>query len=102
MPTLASSRPTAPPISAEQQALGEQLPGDAARAGAERGMDRELLLPPFRADQEQVRDVRAGDEQHDADRAEQHPQHPADVADHVLRERPHVGTESAPPGTSAW
>ena len=91
MPAQASSRPDGAADAAPSSRLSESSSHAMRRdAGAERGMDRELLLTPFGADQEEIRDVRAGDEQHDADRAEQHPEHPADVADHVLRERPHV------------
>ena len=64
-----------------------------AAAGAERGVNRQLLLPPFGAHEEQVRDVRARDQQHDPDRAEEHPQHAADVPDHVGRERTDVWPE---------
>jgi hypothetical protein len=49
---------------------------------------RELLLPPFRADQQQVRDVRARDQQHHADRPHQQPQRRSDVADHVRFQQP--------------
>ena len=80
----------APPMSAEHQALREQLPRDAPPARAERGMNRQLLLPSLGAHQEQVGDVGARDQQHDADRAEQDPEHLADVADDVLRQRPDV------------
>ena len=77
----------------ERQALRQELPGDPARARAERGVDRQLLLPRLGAHQEQVGDVRAGDQQDEPDRAEQHPQHPADVADDVDRQRPDVRPE---------
>ena len=83
-------RPTAPPSSRASRLSGQQLPRDPPPAGAERGVDRQLLLPAFRAHEEQIGDVRAGDEQNEADRAEQHPQHAADVADDVHRERPDV------------
>ena len=59
-------------------------------AGAERGPHGELLMPPFRAHQEEVRDVAAGDQQDDADGGEQNPENLPDVADHVCRERAHV------------
>ncbi len=42
--------------------------------GAERRAHRHLLLPRDRADQQQVGDVDARDQQHDARRAEQNPQ----------------------------
>ncbi len=77
----------------ERQALRQELPRDSARARAERGMNRQFLLPRFGAHQEQVGDVGAGDEQHEADRAEEHPEHAPDVADDVSRERPNVGPD---------
>ena len=86
----ASPRPTTPPTSAERHALHQQLAGDPSRAGAERRAHRELLLPRLGADQQQVGDVRARDEQHHADRAHQHPQHALDVADEVVLQRPDV------------
>ena len=67
----------------DDQRLRHQLPGHAPGFGAEREADRQLLLPRLGAHQEQVGDVRARDQQHEADRAEQNPQHRADVADHI-------------------
>ena len=84
----------------KRDALGQQLPRDAARAGSERGVNRQLLLTPFRADQKQIRHVGARDEQDEADGAEQHPQDAANIADDVLRERPHVRPEPSPHRTS--
>ena len=48
-----------------------------AAAGAERDAHRDFLLASDRARQQQVGDVRAGDEQHEGDGAEQHQQAPA-------------------------
>ncbi len=76
----------------EREALREELPRDSAPAGAERGMNREFLLPRFGPHEEQVRDVRAGDEQHEADGPEEHPKDAPDVADHVNRQRANIGT----------
>ena len=45
-----------------------QLADDARAAGPEGGADRDLALAGERPRQEQVRDVRAGDEQHEAHR----------------------------------
>ena len=53
------------------------------RLGADRGSNRDLALARGRAHQQQVRDVRARDQQHEADRADQHQQRRA----HVLDER---------------
>ena len=44
-PDARTRRPSAPPASAEQHALGQQLPHDARAAGAERRADGDLLLP---------------------------------------------------------
>ena len=71
----------------EHGALGEQLPNEAAAAGAERGTDRDLGLSRRRAGEHQVRHVGAGNQQHQADGAEQHEQRRAGVADDVLAER---------------
>ena len=69
----ASATPATPPIAREQNALGEQLPDQPAAAGAEREPHRELALPRRGPRQQQVGDVRAGDQQHRAHRpAEQH------------------------------
>ena len=47
-------------------------------------------MTSFRAHEEQVRHVSAGDEQHDANRRQQNPQDLADIADHVIGEWAHV------------
>ena len=60
----------------EQQVLGQELPHQApAPAGAGGGAQGELLLPRGARGQQQVRDVRAGDQQHEADRAQQEREH---------------------------
>ena len=53
-------------------ALDQPLPHDRAAAGAEREADRHFLLPRRAARQQQVRDVGAGDQQHEPDHAHQH------------------------------
>ena len=66
-----------PGASAEQRqhdALGQELPDDADAAGAEGGADGHLALPCRRAGQQQVGDVRAGYQQHEADGGPQHEQ----------------------------
>jgi hypothetical protein len=70
----------------EQQALGEQLAHDAAAARPERRAQRELALARADAREQQVRDVHARHEQHQPDRAEQHEQRLAGVADERLAE----------------
>jgi hypothetical protein len=49
--------------------------------------------PPLGPDQQQAGDVRAGDQQDDADRAHDDPQNPPDAAAARLFERPDVGRD---------
>ena len=56
----------------EHEALGERLADQPAASGAERQPHRDLLLPRRRAAQQQVGDVRARDQQHEADHGHQH------------------------------
>src|SRR5262249_33789336 len=65
----------------DEQAFGDQLANDPSATRAERGTNGDLRLAARRADQEEVRDVRAGDEKHEADCAEQRIEQRADVAD---------------------
>ena len=60
---------------AEQQALGQQRPPQRPLARAERRADRQLPFAPHRARQDQVGDVRAGDDEHQRRRRQQHQQH---------------------------
>jgi hypothetical protein len=59
------------PREREQAALGEQLSCDPRPCGAKRQTNGELPLPCRRARQLQVRDVDAGDEQHEEHRADE-------------------------------
>ena len=59
---------------AEDRALGQQLPDQAPAAGAKRRADRDLARPVHRPREEQVGDVRAGNQHHEPDRAQQHEQ----------------------------
>ena len=70
----------------QQQAFGEQLANQAPPPGAERRADRDFPSRPGAREQE-VGDVRAGDEQHDQDRGGEHLQRAADVAHEQLLER---------------
>ena len=71
---------------AEHHRLGDQLPQQPGAPGAERRADSQLPVPRRPAREQQVRDVAAGDEQHETNRAEQHEQWPAHVADdHLAR-----------------
>ncbi len=53
----------------EQQALGQQLADDAARPAPSATRTRELAAARRAARQQEVGDVRARDQQHEADRA---------------------------------
>ena len=57
----------------EQEALGEQLLHQPRATRAERQANADLLTATRRAGQEQVRDVRARDEQHDRNECEHAP-----------------------------
>jgi hypothetical protein len=56
----------------EQGGLGQELPHQPAAAGAQRDARRQLPLARGRAGQHQVRDVGAGDQQHQRHRGQQH------------------------------
>ena len=71
----------------EQRAFGQQLSNDAASSGAKRRSDRHLFLPVGRPRQQQISDVRAGDQQNEADDSHQYPQRLANVADHEFIKR---------------
>ena len=69
--TQRAARPRIESAEGEQQALDEQLAGDAPRAGAEADAERDLAGAGAGARQQQVGDVGAGDEEDGADRAQQ-------------------------------
>ncbi len=76
----------------QHEALDEQLPHDLPARRAERRAQRELALTGGAARQQQVRDVGAGDEQHESDGAEQQPQRRLRrVAEEVVLERLDAG-----------
>ena len=68
--------PSAPPARRHERALDEQLRRQPRASAAERRPHRELVLARRAARDQQVRDVDAGDEQQESDRAEQHEQRP--------------------------
>ena len=76
----------------QQRRFGEQLPNQPPAAGADRQTHGHLLLPRIAACQQQVGDVRAGDQQHDADQRQQHLQR--------LREAVTQAGDSPAPGSS--
>ena len=91
----ASTRPSAPPSAGEQQALGQHLPRQPPPAGADGRAHRQLALPADGARQQQVGDVDAGHQQHDAHRRHQHDERMPHVADDVLVQRDHGEGEPA-------
>ena len=74
----------------EQHAFGEQLRDEARASRAEGPADRHLALPHGRPREQQVGDVRAGDQQHEADGGEQRHERRPDVADEIIVERNHA------------
>ena len=65
VPQYAIARPDSAAASAEHDRLGQQLPQQPAAARAERGADRQSPVACRGPREQQVRDVRAGDEQHE-------------------------------------
>jgi hypothetical protein len=62
---------------AQDEALGEQLPNQAATRRANRRADRDFSRTHGSARQQQVRDVRAGNQEDERHRAGQHQQRAA-------------------------
>ena len=77
----AISRPAAPPSRPSSTLSVSSCRTSRCQLGAERGADRDLLLPAGGARQQQVGDVGARDQQHERDRAQQHEHRAAHVAD---------------------
>jgi hypothetical protein len=75
----------------QHQALGQQLPHDPAAARAHCRSHRQFLRAHRTARQQQVGDIAAGDQQHQADGTEQDEQLLAIVADEVAGEVEHRG-----------
>ena len=67
--------------------LCDQLPNQPATAGAKRRPHRQLSAPRRAARQQQARDIDAGDQQHQRDRAEQNEQGRASLADQQVEHR---------------
>ena len=84
-PGPADQQPQRPTRERQDDALSEQLPDDAPARSADRRADSDFAAAAGRPDQQQVRDVGAGDEQHKADRPSVDQQGLLDVAayDHV-------------------
>jgi hypothetical protein len=77
-----------------ERALDQHLPGQPRAPAAERGSHRQLVLSRRAAGNQQVGDVDAGDQQQDADRAEQREQRDADVGDDAVGQRLGVGGDA--------
>ena len=86
-PHHASATPASSAEQGEHDAFGEQLANQAPASTAERHANRDFLLPARGANEQQVRDVGARDEQDDADDAKQQPQHRPRRAGEVLLQR---------------
>ena len=86
-----NNRPSTAPIADSTRASASSFRIEPGAAAAERYAHRDLPLPRLGANQAEVGDVAARDQQDHADRAEQDPQRLAHAADHVLLHRVHQG-----------
>ena len=100
MPAMPSAEAQRAADQRQQHIFGQQLPHDAAAGRAHRRADRDLAFSRGGPHEQQVRDVRAGDEQHEGDGANQHEQRRPDVADHPFLQQLHaeaaLGAERCP------
>ena len=90
VPQRARSNPKAPPARASSTLSVRQLPDHAALARAHGGANGHLSAARRGAGQQQIGDVGAGDQEHKADRAQQHQESGPHVPHDFLRQRPHV------------
>ena len=90
-----NTSPSAPPASASTHAFDEELRDDAAAAGAEGDAHGDLALTRQRARQQQVGDVRARDQQDEADGAGENQHGAAHAADHLFLQRHDAEREAA-------
>ena len=91
----ASVTPMRLPIAEITSASASSLRTRLRAAGAQRHADGHLPLPPVRANEAQIGDVAARDEQHDHDGAQQDPQRLAQAADEILQHRVDEGPIAA-------
>ena len=89
MPQAASNKPPHAAGQAQQHVLGEQVREHATVAGAERHAHGHFALPRGAADNHQVGDVGAGDQQHQHHRAQQHHQRQLHAAHGAVLQRLH-------------
>src|SRR5262245_15742948 len=71
----------------QQQAFGQQLPRQPETARAQCRAHGEFLAPRLAARERQIGHVGAGDEQDEADRAQQQPERSANIAHHFIQQR---------------
>ena len=79
--------PSAAPANESRQPFDHELTQQPPASRAERGADRELLVPRFGAREQQVGQVRARDQQHEDDRALQHEHGGPRAADNLHLQR---------------
>ena len=79
--------PSTPPADRYEGALDQHLARQSNASAAERGADGELVLTRRAAGDQQVGDVDAGNQQQEADGAEQREQRQADVVDQPIGEQ---------------
>ena len=77
----------------EHEALGQELADDPRPPGAERRANGQLARPRRAAREQQVGEIAARDQQHEADRAEHHEEPRPIVSDDIVRHRDHQETQ---------
>ena len=87
MPSRASSNPTSCSAPGDDQAFGQHLPHQTPAARAERGAHGKLSLPQRRPDHQQIRDIRAGDQQQKNHRPHQRDNRRPHLRDQILLHR---------------
>ena len=87
IPTVPRSSPSVPPASDSMRLSVEQLPDDAPTSRADGRTHGDFPFTRRCPREQQVRDIRARDEQHEADGAQQQPERWADVRDERVPER---------------
>ena len=101
VPATASHEPERGAAGGEQQAFRQHLNDQPAPAGAKRHADRDLFLTRGGSREQQVRQIRADDQHHHADRAGEHPERQAKPAAHLFGQRFHEAGETVPVGMLA-
>src|SRR5215510_9079965 len=71
----------------QQQAFGQQLPRQPEASRAQRRAHGEFLAPRLATRKREIGHVGAGDEQDEADRAQQQPERSANIAHHFIQQR---------------